>query len=88
MTTRRNFIIGAVAAGATINLPNWAALADPLVKGVRWQTWPFDAPHPKIGWACGSCQSDNEPRRLSHYMERLKRYQGFAVEPLYWEIIS
>ena len=43
---RRELLIGTAACVGAATLSAVPAIADPLVHGIRWQTWPFDTPKP------------------------------------------
>jgi hypothetical protein len=59
--TRRNILIGAsclVAAPAIVKYENIMKIHDPLVRGVRFQSWPFGEQHPLYHIGGSICVSD------------------------------
>ncbi len=79
--SRRNFIAGtaAVLAASSVSVPT---LAEPLVRGIRYQSWPFGAERPYYHWM-GSVSTTDGLKPLSYFMPRL--FELMRVEPLWWE---
>jgi hypothetical protein len=78
---RREFITGAAVVAVTASLPPVAPPLEP-VRGLKWQTWPWDKERPLTDYARGSWIS-KEPEQYAALLQRfLKRYEGFP-QPLF-----
>ena len=58
--TRRGLITGSVclvAAPAIVKIENIMRIHDPLVRGIRFQSWPWDEERPPY-WTAGSIQQE------------------------------
>jgi len=75
MLDRRQFLTGLGAAAIIPSLP-----ADPLVRFVRYQSWPLGTPRPSINYWCGmtgSIAADAPKYRLS---EVLRPHMTYVTE--------
>jgi len=90
MLNRRGLLANFAAFLISMMLPRIASddsnllLAfDPMVRGVRWQSWPFGAERPSVDYAAGTITVD---RPFSHYAakmkERRKVYPDLDWEPM------
>lgn len=85
MIDRRSFLIGSSAVVVAAALPA-AATSDPLVIGIRYQTWPWGEPRPFNDWCVGSVGGyGGELKPLSALMPHLDKH--FRCGPLWWEPI-
>jgi hypothetical protein len=82
MITRRDFAAGAVAVLAAASVP---VVANQLVRGVRYQSWPFGTQRPYYYWA-GQCSSAEGLKPISYFMPHL--FELMRVEPLWWEPLA
>ena len=86
MMDRRSFLIGGSALVASAVLPS-TAFAVPLVLGIRYQSWPWDAPRPYNDYYVGTIGGyGGELKPLSYFMKALARHQSFDPD-LVWEPI-
>jgi hypothetical protein len=102
MILRRSFLLGlvsALAAPAIVRaesiMPVRALIlppAEPLVRGIRWQSWPLGQKRPDF-FAEGSMGVFNltpEPaarRPASEYLEEIKRFRPMYPD-IAWQIIA
>lgn len=79
--SRRSFITGLVAlvaAPAIVRASNLMPVKimenDPLVRGIRYQTWPFGLPQPGNDYWSGSSWVDDAqgPKPMSYFTNSLK----------------
>jgi len=95
MISRRGFLLGAPAVVLASNLMpvrDWLRL-DPLIRGIRYQTWPFDEERPEMyfqgsisRWSNGSRFAGIDSSELvpaSYFINQMGRY----TEPTYWQLI-
>lgn len=92
---RRNFLIGlmsVLAAPAIVRAENIMPVRaltlpdDPLVRGVRWQSWPFDAPMPAemCQGSIGNWSNKAAMQPLSHWLKALEKHRPNYPE-MVWE---
>lgn len=97
---RRHFLAGlfsAFAAPAIVRVENIMPVralspepSDPLVCGVRWQTFPFGNPYPETGFCTGSIGPESGRgvlKPLSHFVSRIERHGQFWPD-IYWKPID
>lgn len=90
---RRKFLIGGavlIASPAIVRATSIMPVRpyDPLVLGVRYQSWPWDEEKPDRDYISGSTQVvDGIPKPLSEFMADSLKYfrswDGMAFKPIY-----
>lgn len=95
MILRRTFLtslLSALAAPAIVRAESLMPVklfvpSDPLVLGVRWQSWPFGEEHPTVGGiAQATYISDRKLEPLSYFMSEVDRYKKMYPN-LVWKAI-
>jgi hypothetical protein len=86
ITSRRSFITGLAALVAAPAIVRAGSLMpvkaiqppDPLVRGIRYQTWPFGQYQPGNDyWSGSSWMESGELRPISYFIKRLSRVPDF-----------
>lgn len=77
---RRNFLIGCgalIAAPAIVRIQNIMPVRkyDPLVWGVRWQSWPICMGRPFTDYASSTITNEQGRKHLSHFIKSLDRHK-------------
>lgn len=79
MLNRREFFIGVGATAVAVAVP---VVYDPLVTGIRYQSWAFNTVRPRE-FMKGTITPD-QPKVLSSFLGRLDKYKEYWPD-LVWE---
>lgn len=86
ITSRRSVLVGLGAALITAPaivragslMPVRLMLPDPMVKGLIYQTWPWDGVRPIMDYWSGRISNSDGPKPLSHFMKRVSQFPDAA----------
>lgn len=87
MLLTRRFLLFAPAVVTAANLMPIRALAplDPLVKGILYQSWPFDGERDIYYWEGYHTLTDNSVKPLSYFLNKLQSRHGTPLP--YWKSV-
>jgi hypothetical protein len=83
---RRELLIGTVACVGAAAMPAIPIAADPLVRGITWQSWPFGTvASDDARYFRGSVSTGGDRMPLSYFVENYCAWRD--DDPIYWEAI-
>lgn len=86
---RRNFLVGMAAAFAAPAIVRAESIMpiprDPLVRGIWYQSWPWDGERPRTSFFQGVMRGD-DMHPLSEFLMDIDRYKPHAPQ-LSWRIV-
>lgn len=86
--SRRPFIVGVAVTSLAVVVPIAALSIAPTIKGLKWQSWPFDATPPETDYASGHYylkegSSETYLDLLKRFMDRHRDYPlPMFIEPI------